>query len=153
MNTAVHQGNQYQAEAETASYSGSAAASVSASRRPRHLKVAGTPIDEAFGKVDILWQLDKRTLEGMACDPTTPIILLERLALHPNADVRAAVADNENAPLYTIWTLAKDADADVRYQLAENHQLPIALIRSLTNDENPYVASRAQQTYDRLRAG
>jgi len=120
--------------------------------RPRHLKLVGTPIDRAFGQVDILWQLDKPTLERMATAPSTPVVVLERLAVHPIADVRAAVSDNENTPLYTIWALSKDADADVRYQLAENHNLPLALIRSLTNDENPYVASRAQQTYDRLQA-
>jgi len=120
--------------------------------RTRHLKLAGTPIDIAFGQVDILWKLDKKTLERMATNRSTPVVVLERLAVHPMADVRAAVSDNENTPLYTIWALSKDADADVRYQLAENHNLPLALIRSLTNDENPYVACRAQQTYDRLQA-
>jgi hypothetical protein len=121
-------------------------------RRPRHLKLAGTPIDVAFGQIDILWKLDRRTLERMATDRSTPVVVLERLAVHPNSDVRAAVSENENTPLYTIWALSKDANADVRYQLAENHNLPLSLIRSLTNDENPYVACRAQQTYDRLQA-
>jgi hypothetical protein len=121
-------------------------------RRRSHLKLAGTPIDVAFGKIDILWKLDKRALERMATDPSTPVVVLERLAVHPDADVRAAVSDNENTPLYTIWALSKDSDADVRYQLAENHNLPMSLIRSLTNDENPYVACRAQQTLDRLSA-
>jgi hypothetical protein len=123
------------------------------SRRPRHLKVVGTPIDLAFHQVDVLWQLDKRTLERMATDISTPVVVLERLAKHPNADVRAAVAENENTPLYTVWALSKDADADVRYQLAENHNLPMSLIRSLAGDENPYVACRAQQTLVRLQAG
>jgi hypothetical protein len=122
-------------------------------QRPRHLKVAGTPVDVAFGQVDILWNLDKRTLERMASDRSTPVVLLERLAVHPLSDVRAAVSDNENVPVYTLWAMTRDTDADVRFQLAENHNLPLALIRSLTNDENPYVASRAQQTYDRLQAG
>jgi hypothetical protein len=121
-------------------------------RRQGHLKLAGTPIDVAFGQIDVLWKLDKQTLEGMAVDPATPVVVLERLAVHPNADVRAAVAENENTPLYTVWALAKDADADVRYQLAENHNLPLALLRSMTNDENPYVACRAQKTYDRLQS-
>ena len=120
--------------------------------RRRHLKVVGRPIEVAFGQVDILSKLDKRTLEGMASDPNTPVVVLERLAAHPIADVRVAVSENENTPLYTIWALSKDGDADVRYQLAENHNLPLALIRSLTNDENPYVACRAQQTYDRQTA-
>jgi hypothetical protein len=129
------------------------AQTITKARRPRHLKVVGTPIDLAFNQVDVLWQLDKRTLERMATDINTPVVVLERLAKHPNADVRAAVSENENTPLYTVWALSKDADADVRYQLAENHNLPMSLIRSLTSDENPYVACRAQQTYDRLQAG
>jgi hypothetical protein len=120
--------------------------------RPRHLKLVGRHIDVAFGQIDILWKLDKRTLERMATDRSTPVVVLERLAVHPLSDVRAAVSENENTPLYTIWALSKDVDADVRYQLAENHCLPLTLIRSLTNDENPYVACRAQQTYDRLQA-
>jgi hypothetical protein len=120
--------------------------------RPRHLRLVGTHIDVAFGQVDILWKLDKRTLERMATDRTTPVVVLERLAAHPKADVRAAVSDNENTPLYTLWALSKDSDADVRYQIAENHNVPLTLLRSMTNDENPYVACRAQQTYDRLQA-
>ena len=120
--------------------------------RSRHLNLVGTPIDKAFGQIDILWKLDKNALERMAASADTPVIVLERLALHPHADVRAAVADNENTPLYTIWALSKDADADVRYQLAENHNLPVTLLRSLLKDENPYVACRAQKTYDRLQA-
>jgi hypothetical protein len=116
------------------------------------LNLAGTEIDISFGQVDVLWQLDKRTLEIMATDPSTPIALLERLASHTLADVRAAVADNRNTPIYTLWLLSKDTDADVRYQVAENHNLPLVLIRSLTDDENPYVACRAQQTYNRLQA-
>jgi hypothetical protein len=124
----------------------------SSGRRARNLRVVGTPIDQAFNRVDVLGQLDKATLERMATDSTTPIAVLQRLALHPNSDVRAAVAENESTPMYTIWSLSKDTDANVRLQLAENHNLPTALIRSLTGDENPYVACRAQQTYDRLQA-
>jgi hypothetical protein len=165
MNTAVQTGNHFQVECASFAMSfepegddvrplpQSAFAYHEFDRpRSRHLKLAGTPIDIAFGKVDILWKLDKKTLERMATNRSTPVVVLERLAVHPMADVRAAVSDNENTPLYTIWALSKDADADVRYQLAENHNLPLALIRSLTNDENPYVACRAQQTYDRLQA-
>jgi hypothetical protein len=118
----------------------------------RHLKLVGTPIDVAFGQVDILWKLDRGTLERMATDPATPVAVLERLAAHPIAEVRAVVSENENTPLFTLWSLSKDADADVRYQLAENHNLPLSLVRSLTRDENPYVAFRAQQTCERLQA-
>jgi hypothetical protein len=109
-------------------------------------------VEYKSARIDSLGLKDKCTLERLACDRNTPVSLLERLAQHPLADVRAAVSDNENAPLKILWTLAQDEDANVRCQLAENHNLPLALIRSLTDDENPYVACRAQKTYDRLRA-
>jgi hypothetical protein len=115
------------------------------------IKVVGHQTDVGFGRVDFLWQLDNRTVGRLAIDPNTPVMVLERLAAHPIADVRAAVTDNENTPLCSIRALANDPDPDVRYQLAENHCLPLDLIRSLSNDENPYVACRAQQTYDRLQ--
>lgn len=109
-------------------------------------------VDTKSASFDNVCHKDKCTLERLASDRNTPVSLLERLAQHPLADVRAAVSDNENAPLNTLWALATDSDANVRCQLAENHNLPLALIRSLTDDENPYVACRAQKTYDRLRA-
>jgi hypothetical protein len=122
------------------------------STHPQAVKPGVLPVDIAGGQIDILWKLDRKTLERMATNPCTPVVVLERLADHPMADVRAAVADNESTPLYIILTLSNDADANVRYQVAENHSLPLTLIGALTNDENPYVASRAQQTFDRLKA-
>ena len=119
----------------------------------RPARVVGTPIDVAFDQIDKIWKLDKRTLELMAADPRTPVVVLERLAVHSLPAVRAALSDNESTPLYTIWALSKDVDPDVRYQLAENHSLPAALIRSLTRDENPYVACRAKQTLSRRYTG
>src|SRR5476649_980260 len=121
MNTGVHPGN-FLVSSSVASTSSEAAGS-----RTRHLRLAGTHIDVAFAKVDILRQLDKRTLERMATDDRTPVVLLERLAAHPLAEVRAAVSDNQNTPLYTLWALSKDRDPDVRFQLAENHNLPLPL--------------------------
>jgi hypothetical protein len=119
---------------------------------PRPAKVAVTPADSAIGQIDILWKLDKKTLERMATNPLTPVVVLERLADHPMAEVRAAVSENKSTPKYVILALSKDADCEVRYQLAENHSLSLDVIEALTNDENPYVACRAQQTYDRLKA-
>ena len=120
--------------------------------RPMRVEPVVMPIDIACGQIDILWQLDRKTLEHLATNLCTSPAVLERLADHPMPDVRAAVCENKNTPLPTIWALAKDDDADVRYQIAENYSLPIALICSLTDDENPYVACRAQQTYQRLKA-
>jgi len=122
-------------------------------QQPLVMSFLPDPSEEQSGcQIDLLWQLEKRTLEQMALDLSTPKVLLERLAAHPLAEIRAAVSDNINTPLYTIWLLARDLDADVRYQIAENHRFPEALIGSLIDDENPYVAGRAQKTLARLRA-
>jgi len=156
MNTAVQPGNHFQADCDRISFLMSFDPKLMPSDSPeidalftRHLKVAPA---EVLAQVEILPKLDKRTLERMATDPSTPIVLLERLAAHPIGDVRAAVADNQNTPMHSMWALSTDADADVRYQLAENHSLPVDLICFLFNDENPYVASRAQQTFHRVHA-
>jgi hypothetical protein len=114
---------------------------------------ADQPFDMTTGQISKLWQLDKRTVESVATDPGTPVVLLTLLATHPASTVRGAVGENESTPIDTIWTLSKDADPDVRFRLAENPRLPLALISSLTNDENPYVACRALKTLDRLKAG
>jgi hypothetical protein len=45
--------------------------------------------------------------------------------------------------------LAHDPDVDVRYCLAENNNMPSPVLSELTRDENPYVASRAQDTLGR----
>jgi len=107
------------------------------------------PIDINCGGIDILWTLDRRTLERMAANPRTPQIVLERLADHPMADIRAAVCDNSRAPLSVLKALAMDEDADVRYQLAENHSIALDLLVLLMEDANPYVANRAALTLER----
>lgn len=82
-----------------------------------------------------------------------PPSMLEQLALHSNPAVREAVADNINTPIDTLWLLAKDECVDVRYAIAENHNVPLAILSALMTDENPYVAHRAQMTFDRLTGG
>src|SRR5208283_1440455 len=53
------------------------------SSRISRLKTAVMPIDIPIGQIDILWKLDRRTLERMATNPCTPVVVLERLANHP----------------------------------------------------------------------
>jgi len=89
-------------------------------------------------------------LERLASDPYTPPTFLKQLADHPDADLRAVVAENKNTPLEVVVMLAKDSDVNVRYQLAENHNLSMIVLQSLVHDDNPYVACRAQQTLSRL---
>lgn len=80
----------------------------------------------------------------------TTAILLNELAQDRNPEVRVAVADNRSAPYATLEHLAEDECADVRYALAENSQLPFSILLHLMSDDNPYVASRARKTADRV---
>jgi hypothetical protein len=90
-------------------------------------------------------------LEHVATNPNTPAHILEMLLESPVSEVRAALAENMNTPFHCLWRLVQDEDPDVRYQLAENHNLSHQVLCALTEDDNPYVASRAQQTLERLR--
>ncbi len=47
-----------------------------------------------------------------------------RVAADEAPDVRAAVAENERAPLALLHRLSNDTDSGVRDALAENPQLP-----------------------------
>jgi hypothetical protein len=89
-------------------------------------------------------------LERLAIDPCTPPSFLQQIAEHPDGDLRAIVAENQNAPLEVIERLARDNDVNVRYQLAENHNISVIVLQSLSQDDNPYVAFRAQQTLERI---
>ncbi|HEY9679873.1 MAG TPA: hypothetical protein V6C76_17855 [Drouetiella sp.] len=88
--------------------------------------------------------------ERIAENPKTSALTLARLAGHASPMVRAAVAENPNTPEEVINILARDEDADVRYSMAENHQLNGVLLEILSDDQNPYVASRARCTLNRI---
>jgi hypothetical protein len=75
--------------------------------------------------------------------------LLAQMAADKHPAVRTAVADNPAAPVGILMALAHDPDADVRYSLAENHNMPSPVLSELALDENPYVATRAQDTLGR----
>jgi hypothetical protein len=89
-------------------------------------------------------------LEQIAENPAAPIITLAHLAGHANERIRVAVSHNPKTPIEIIYTLIYDISADVRYALASNPLLPLQVIEEVCQDENPYVASRAHQTYARL---
>jgi len=89
-------------------------------------------------------------LERLAIDPFTPPTFLQQIAEHPDGDLRAIVAENQNTPIQVIEMLAKDSDVNVRYQLAENHNISVIVLQTLSQDDNAYVACRAQQTLERL---
>ncbi|CAN5152771.1 hypothetical protein BH11CYA1_BH11CYA1_16850 [soil metagenome] len=75
--------------------------------------------------------------------------VLSQMASDKHPDVRTAVADNPSSPEGILMALAHDPDVDVRYSLAENHNMPSPVLTELTRDENPYVATRAQDTLGR----
>lgn len=88
---------------------------------------------------------------SVAESPTTSKDILRQLALHASNDVREAVAENANAPLDIVLTLALDESADVRYSIAENHNSHVQVLNLLAVDANPFVATRARKTLDRLQ--
>ncbi|MDP3510869.1 MAG: hypothetical protein Q8T09_23075 [Candidatus Melainabacteria bacterium] len=90
-------------------------------------------------------QLLVAVVENIGKAPET----LSQMAADKHPEVRTAVADNPAAPVSTLMALAHDPDVDVRYCLAENNNLPSPVLSELTRDENPYVASRAQDTLGR----
>lgn len=88
-----------------------------------------------------------RIVENFVSCPET----LHLLAQHHCPDVRTAVVDNRHTDAKTLLVLANDRHVDVRFALAENHNLPVHVLAILADDENPYVASRAQKTINRLK--
>ncbi|MBZ0189643.1 MAG: hypothetical protein K8F91_25575 [Candidatus Obscuribacterales bacterium] len=89
-------------------------------------------------------------LERIAEHPRAHSTTLARLAVHEDAQVRAAVAENMNTSMKTIWKLIRDDSPDVRLRIAESYTVPIAVLKTLVEDENPYVCHRAQSTLLRL---
>lgn len=75
--------------------------------------------------------------------------VLALMAADKHPEVRTAVADHPSAPVGILMALAHDPDVDVRYSLAENHNMPSPVLSELALDDNPYVATRAQDTLGR----
>lgn len=98
-------------------------------------------------------QWSRQDLLYIAESSNTPIGVLRWLATHGDQDARIAVADNPNTPLDLMILLSKDECVDVRYAIAENHHAPPGVLHMLVFDDNPYVASRAQKTINRLSGG
>jgi len=82
--------------------------------------------------------------------PNCPEYILARLSKDPSTDVRMNVASNPNVSHEILQALADDQSVDVRFYLAEDHSLPRNLLLKLGEDENPYVARRAQRTFQRV---
>lgn len=114
------------------------------------LLIAANPTTPEHVLRQLATEDDPLLLEQIAENQSTPVITLSHLAGHHNERVRVAVSHNPRTPVEIIQTLVCDISADVRYALASNPLLPLQIIEDVCNDDNPYVASRAQQTYARL---
>lgn len=93
-----------------------------------------------------------KLLVCVALNANTPLTVLNILALHSSAEVRIAVSDNPTVPAALLEDLAGDKDDDVRYAVAENHNVPAHVLLRLMEDSNPYVATRAEKTLEKLKA-
>lgn len=92
-----------------------------------------------------------RLLCSMADCQNLPPYMLEWLISHPSSEVRIAVSEHCGAlPPDILHLLLQDDSVDVRYAMAENHNMPVEVIDNLCQDENPYVASRAARTKERI---
>ena len=60
----------------------------------------------------------------LASHPSLPILSIEKLATHEDANVRVAIIRNPSAPKYIIDVLEKDGDLRVRKQIVESTKSP-----------------------------
>jgi hypothetical protein len=98
-------------------------------------------------------QLDWDSLSGhhlpdvcqlLAKHPECSVELLMNLAVHSEAQVRAAVAANPNTPKSVLEILALDPEASVRLVVAQNLSTPTSLIERLQKDSAKEVACAAR---------
>ena len=89
-------------------------------------------------------------LKLIARKSSTPPRRLAELARHPDARIRAAVAENANSPLELIWLLAKDMDQEVKLKVTENYNCPVEVLEALKENEDSYVAWQARSVLHRL---
>lgn len=80
----------------------------------------------------------------------TPPRRLAELARHPDARVRAAVAENGNTPIELLWHLAKDATQEVKLRITENCNCPIEVLEALKDDSDSYVSWQARAVINRI---
>jgi len=82
----------------------------------------------------------------------TPKKVLDKMSLDNDSQVRIAVGLNASTSVDTVSRLVYDDDPDVRYWLASASYLPLRFLRELIEDLNPYVAQRAEQTFNRIQS-
>ena len=86
--------------------------------------------------VEMLPQLARRNL---AKNTSTPVHILEMLAIDNNVEVRYELAKNPNTPVKILAQLATDYKAWVRYDLAKNPNVPASILSELASDTDAGV--------------
>jgi hypothetical protein len=89
-------------------------------------------------------------LKLIARRTNTPLRRLSELSRHPDARVRASVAENANTPHELLWLLVKDADQEVRLKITENYNCPVEILEALREDSDPYVAWQARSVITKI---
>lgn len=90
---------------------------------------------------------------AVARNQQTPAAALEQLALEQNEDLLDAVADHENTAVSILETLSSHSSDKIRATVARHQQLPDAIIRQLLNDPVAAVRLRAFRQYERYKGG
>ncbi len=85
---------------------------------------------------------DQDTLRKIACDAATPPDVLQQLAGHSDAYLRALVARNRQTPAAAIDLLSEDLSADVRADAAASVALSAKSASRLAIDPEPQVRER-----------
>jgi hypothetical protein len=93
---------------------------------------------------------DARVRARVAEHPRLPVERIFQFAADGSPEVRISISDNPSTPLALVEVLSQDDHPDVRYAIAENANTPLHLLKDLLNDENPYVAFRAGKTLQRM---
>ena len=68
---------------------------------------------------------------------------LVALAVHRDADVRAAVASRVDAPMATLISLAHESDACIQWALVRNPSSPLWVIQALAESKQEMIRNRA----------
>jgi len=86
----------------------------------------------------------------VAQNKSVPIEILEKLAKHPDSNVRDMVARKRKIPESLMIILATDVDESVRHALANNGKVTEKVLNILVNDSWQVVRERAAEKLQAL---
>jgi hypothetical protein len=123
-----------------------------------------------LGRLELRKKL-KRTLRGTnasieqrywfkACEPSTPVEILEKLSRSTEKGIRMSVALNPSTPPSVLKELVQDDDCDVRLSVISNPHVPIDILIMHAHDadrdvqlsvvSNPHVPPEVLDEYARV---